>query len=240
MKIAVVDDERPARSELVYLIRQCVPDIEIREADGAAKLMMLLKEESFDAVFVDIDLGGSNGTTLASMIRSRQPQAKIVFATAYGEYAVRAFELAATDYLLKPFDLERVRKTMERLGEKKADEDTEAAETAETVIDKLMVNAGTGFRVLNISEILYIETGSHMCRIHTREGSYLQNEPLSYYETRLRDKRFFRIHKSYLVNLEYVREMVILGNNSYGLRLEGAREIIPIGRTQLKEFRSLF
>ena len=125
MKIAVIDDERPSRSELIYLIRQCLPDAEILEADCAEKLMELLKTERFDAFFVDIDLGGENGTTLASMIRSCQPAAKIVFATAYGEYAVRAFELNATDYLLKPFDLERVRKTVERLGKTRAAEEAE-------------------------------------------------------------------------------------------------------------------
>ena len=115
MKIAIVDDERPARNELTYLIRQCMPEAEIVEADCASKLMQILETERFDALFVDIDLGGENGTTLASMIRGIQPEALIVFATAYGEYAVRAFELAAKDYLLKPFDLERVAKTVERL-----------------------------------------------------------------------------------------------------------------------------
>ena len=234
MNILIADDERPARNELVYLIRQCLPEAEIREADSASGLMEVLEKEGFDAFFVDIDLGGANGTTLASMIRSRQPEAGIIFATAYGEYAVRAFELNATDYLLKPFDLERVRKTVERLGKKKHQED------AETDLNKLMISTGMAFRVLDVSEILFIETENRACRIHTQEGSYFQNEPLSYYEARLREKRFFRIHKSYLVNLEYVREMILLNSSSYGIRLKGSDQILPIGRTQLREFRSLF
>ena len=112
MRIAVVDDERPARSELVYLIRQCSPSAEITEADSSDRLMELLNTEVFDVCFVDIDLGGANGTTLASMIKSKVPEAQIIFATAYREYAVKAFELGAADYLLKPFDLDRVKKTM--------------------------------------------------------------------------------------------------------------------------------
>lgn len=234
MKIAIVDDERPARNELTYLIRQCMPEAEIVEADCASKLMQILETERFDALFVDIDLGGENGTTLASMIRGIQPEALIVFATAYGEYAVRAFELAATDYLLKPFDLERVAKTVERLRK------NVRPENQDLEIDKLMVSTGTAFLLLDVSEILYIETENRACRIHTRDGSYLQNEPLGSYEAKLKDKRFFRIHKSFLVNLEYVREMVIFGNNSYGLRLNGSSAVLPIGRTQLKEFRKLF
>jgi len=237
MKIAVIDDERPSRSELIYLIRQCLPDAEILEADCAEKLMELLKTERFDAFFVDIDLGGENGTTLASMIRSCQPEAKIVFATAYGEYAVRAFELNATDYLLKPFDLERVRKTVERLGKTRA---AEEAEPDAADINKLMVSTGTGFRVLNVSEILFIETENRACRIHALKESWLQNGTLNYYETRLKEKGFFRIHKSYLVNLDYVQEMLILGGNSYGILLRGSDQVLPIGRTQLKDFRSLF
>lgn len=237
MRIAVIDDERPSRSELIYLIGQCLPDAEILEADSAGKLMRLLEDERFDAFFVDIDLGGENGTTLASMIRSRQPDAKIVFATAYGEYAVRAFELNATDYLLKPFDLERVRKTVERLVGKRGAED---AENDAVDRNKLMVSTGTGFRVLNVSEILFIETENRSCRIHTRNESWLQNGTLNYYEARLKEKGFFRIHKSYLVNLDYVQELLILGGNSYGIRLRESDKVLPVGRTQLKEFRSLF
>lgn len=77
MRIAVVDDERPARSELVYLIRQCSPSAEITEADSSDRLMELLNTEVFDVCFVDIDLGGANGTTLASMIKARFPRRRL-------------------------------------------------------------------------------------------------------------------------------------------------------------------
>ena len=235
MKIAIVDDERPARNELTYLIRQCMPEAEIVEADCASKLMQILETERFDALFVDIDLGGENGTTLASMIRGIQPEAQIVFATAYGEYAVRAFELAATDYLLKPFDLERVAKTVERLRK------NVRPENQDLEIDKLMVSTGTAFLLLDVSEILYIETENRGCRVHSMAGSYLQNESLSFYESRLHGHRFFRVHKSFLVNLEYVSEMVPFHNGGYALRVRGAENtLIPIGRTQLREFRNLF
>ena len=215
MRIAVVDDERPARSELVYLIRQCSPSAEITEADSSDRLMELLNTEVFDVCFVDIDLGGANGTTLASMIKSKVPEAQIIFATAYREYAVKAFELGAADYLLKPFDLDRVKKTMGRLEEKRA----EAAGAREMAINKIMVNAGASFQVLDVSDI----------------------ESLNYYETRLKNCRFFRIHKSYLVNLDYVLEMVPAFNNGYSLKMKYHEKVLlPIGRTQVREFRQLF
>lgn len=238
MRIAVVDDERPARSELIYLIRQCSPEAEVMEADSSEHLMALLDNETFDACFVDIDLGGANGTTLASMIKSRQPETLIVFATAYREYAVKAFELGAVDYLLKPFDLERVKKSMERLKEKS--EELNVRQNS-TEIHKLMVNAGSSYQVLDVSEIVYIETENRACRIHTKNRDYIQNESLNFYESRLRGDRFFRIHKSYLVNLDYVVEMVPGFNNGYSLKMKYfEKERLPLGRTQVKEFRNLF
>lgn len=238
MKIAVVDDERPARSELIYLIRQCAPDAEIMEADSSEHLMQLLDQEVFDVCFVDIDLGGANGTTLASMIKSRQPETLIVFATAYREYAVKAFELGAVDYLLKPFDLERVKKSVERLKEKSEQLDIHKKSLD---IHKLMVNGGTSFQVLDVSEIVYIETENRSCRIHTKERDYIQNESLNFYENRLSSDRFFRIHKSYLINLDYVAEMIPGFNNGYSLKMKYfEKERLPIGRTQVKEFRNLF
>lgn len=252
MKIAVVDDERPARSELVYLIRQCCPEVEIAEADSSERLMELLEETEIDVCFVDIDLGGANGTTLASLIKSRQPEAKIVFATAYREYAVKAFELGAVDYLLKPFDLERLKKTMSRLqepgwsGTREAEPGLttgkeEASPSQGMELHKIMVNAGAGFQVLDASEIIYIETEKRSCRIHTKERDYIQNESMNYYETRLKACRFFRIHKSFLVNLDYVVEMVPGYNNGYSLKMKYfEKNLLPIGRTQLKEFRQLF
>ena len=238
MRIAVVDDERPARSELIYLIRQCSPEAEVMEADSSEHLMALLDNETFDACFVDIDLGGANGTTLASMIKSRQPETLIVFATAYREYAVKAFDLGAVDSLLKPFDLERVKKSMERLKEKS--EELNVRQNS-TEIHKLMVNAGSSYQVLDVSEIVYIETENRACRIHTKNRDYIQNESLNFYESRLRGDRFFRIHKSYLVNLDYVVEMVPGFNNGYSLKMKYfEKERLPIGRTQVKEFRNLF
>lgn len=242
MKIAVVDDERPARSELVYLLRQCSPEAEITEADSSERLMQLLEEEQFDVCFVDINLGGANGTTLASLIKSRQPETEVVFATAYREYAVKAFELGAADYLLKPFDLERVKKTIKRLTDREwLGRKEKKEEPAGETLPKIMVNTGNGFQVLDAADIVYIETEKRASRIHTKKQDYIQNEALNYYELRLSSCRFFRIHKSFLINLDYVAEMVPGYNNGYSVKMRYfEKTMLPIGRTQLKEFRQLF
>lgn len=238
MRIAVVDDERPARSELRYLIGQFAPSAEIVEACSSEIFMEMLKKESFDICFVDISLGGMNGTTLASLIKKNQPEVQIVFATAYQDYAVKAFEIGAVDYLLKPFDYERVKKTMERVMERAQ----VRSAAADWDINKIMVNTGTSFQVLDVSRIVYIETEKRACRIHMDDGSsYLQNESLNNYETSLKSKRFFRIHKSYLINLDYVLEMQAAYNNGYSVKLKNYEtESLPIGRSQIKEFRQIF
>lgn len=92
-------------------------DAQITEAASSEELLELMDRESFDVCFVDINLGGINGTTVASMIKKQMPDAQIIFATAFRDYAVKAFEIGAMDYLLKPFDYERVKKAMERLRE---------------------------------------------------------------------------------------------------------------------------
>lgn len=238
MRIAIVDDERPARSELKYLISQFAPAAEIVEVASSEAFMELLNKDAFDFCFVDISLGGMNGTTLASLIKKNQPEVQIVFATAYQDYAVKAFEIGAVDYLLKPFDYERVKKTMERLMERAQ----VRSASPDWDINKIMVNAGASFQVLDVGRIVYIETEKRACRIHMDDGgSYLQNESLNNYEISLRSRRFFRIHKSFLINLDYVLEMQSGYNNGYSVKLKHyEKEVFPIGRSQIREFRQIF
>lgn len=121
------------------------------------------------------------------MIKKRMPDASIIFATAFRDYAVKAFEIGAMDYLLKPFDYERVKKTMERIREQMK----EKPQSSEYEINKIMVNAETGYRVVDAAKIVYIETEKRACKIHMDDGSfYLQNESLNNYENILRKCRF--------------------------------------------------
>lgn len=113
MKIAVIDDERSARNELIYQILHTMPESEISEADSGSSALALMSENDFDILFVDIGLNDMEGTTLAAAARKLLPAAQIVFATAYSQYGVRAFELGVNNYLLKPFDPARVHTVLE-------------------------------------------------------------------------------------------------------------------------------
>ncbi|MEI3141081.1 MAG: response regulator [Lawsonibacter sp.] len=110
MRIAVIDDEKYSRIVLTHQIRQLLPQAEVAQAASGAQAMELLERQSFDVLFIDIRLGDMEGTTIAALARRLMPRAKIIFATAYSEFAVKAFELRADDYILKPFDPERIRR----------------------------------------------------------------------------------------------------------------------------------
>ncbi|MDD6212502.1 MAG: LytTR family DNA-binding domain-containing protein [Clostridiales bacterium] len=235
MKIAVIDDERPARSELLYLLHVCQPDAEYLEASSGEQMLELLETEKPDLCFVDISLGSMNGTTLASLIKSKCPDTAIIFATAYQEYAVKAFELGAVDYLLKPFDLERVKIALGRAmehGEKK---------NAAVPRNRIMVQGPNSMQVISVKDIVYIETENRICRIHTLKDCYEETESLGYYEKRLKEFDFFRIHKSFLINLAYVKELVPSYSNGYAVKLKGfEKNPLPVGRQQIKVLRHLF
>lgn len=116
MKIAVVDDERPARSELSFLITDILPEAEILEAaSGAAALELFLSTPDISLAFLDINLNDMEGTTLAAAMQKILPDVPVVFATAYSDYAVKAFELGAADYILKPIEPDRLRTVLKNV-----------------------------------------------------------------------------------------------------------------------------
>ena len=224
MNIAIIDDERPARSELKYLLSQVLPEAEFFEADGVKTADELVKNHEFQA----------------SAIREQQKKAAIVFVTAYQEYAVKAFELGAVDYILKPYDLDRIKKTLQRLEEQGYfSEERESGKYEE--LDKLAVNAGDKIRLIDYRDIIYIEYNQRNSLIHTADTVYTENYTMAALTEKLEKKNFFRIHKSYLVNLEYIEELVPNINSGYEVRLRHCPDqLLPVSRSQIRHLKQLF
>lgn len=242
MKIAVIDDERPARKELIFLLESILEDAEFLEADSAESAIELVKNEKIQAFFLDINLGEVKGTTLASIIREKQPDAGIVFVTAYENYAVEAFELDAVDYVMKPFDMKRLQKAVEKLKNqgflemKPAQKET----TLKPHAGKIAVNGGDRIHLIDLKEIIVVEANQRSCRICTKNHVYEENITMSHMEEKLQGYNFYRVHKSYLVNLDYVEELIPSYNNGYAMKMKYLEERIPISRTQVKNVRNLF
>ncbi len=247
MKIAVIDDERPARKELIHQILNVLPDSQIEEADSGSSGIDLISHTDFDLLFVDINLNDMEGTTLVAVARKLLPNVQIVFATAYSQYAVKAFELGVNNYILKPFDpmrvrmvLEKCQKDMESLSCKEQPADTVSSSPSSPVPRRMPVNINKTIVLVDIEKIVYIETSGRGCLIHTTEQDYTENLLIGEYEKRLTSLGFCRIHKSFLVNLNYIGEMFPWANNSLALKMQGFEQnILPVSREKLKILRQL-
>lgn len=238
MKIAIIDDEKYSREELIHQIHQSTPSAEIREAASGAQAMELLAREAFDLLFLDIHLGDMMGTTIASLARKLSPTVRIVFATAYPEYGVKAFELGVDNYILKPFDPERVAQVLAQCAPAALRPAAEAA--AEAPVGKIAVTVNRHTTLLDMGHIVYIETSGadRHCILHTVDKStYSTTVPLGTYEAQLSPHGFFRIHKTCLVQLKLIRDIFPWSNNGFGLHMQGFPAVLPIGRERIKRLR---
>lgn len=234
MRIAIVDDERPARSELVHQLLGIVPEAIVSEADSGASALEMMSRDTFDLVFIDINLGDIEGTVLASTVQMIMPKAHIIFATASSQYAVRAFEIGVSNYILKPFDEHRLERIVENCRK-----DLEPSCT-KPLSNRLPVNCQRRIVLIDINSIVFIETNNRSCVIHSKNGDLTENLSIGEYEKRLSGHPFFRIHKSYLVNLDQVQELFPWHNNSFALKMLGyENEILPVGREKIKELRQI-
>ena len=240
MKIAIVDDERPARSELAHQQGELLADAQIDEGDSGAQALQMAGETAYDLMFLDINLGDISGTALVGALKKMQPQMKIIFVTAYSEYAVEAFELGVSDYVMKPFARSRLEKVLSRVLEKDSSQGRPAPVPAAPVPRRIAINTGDKTVFEKIEDIVYIETNGRSCLVHMSEDTYPDSRTIGEYEKKLSGQRFFRIHKSYLINLDKVRESFLWGSGSLGLKMKGyEQEILPVSREKSRQLKKL-
>lgn len=234
MRIAVIDDERPARSELSHLLLQALPDAVIREADRGSTALELVSAEPFDLVFIDIDLGDIKGTSLAMAVKKMLPQASIVFATAFSDYAVQAFEIGVSHYVLKPFDRDQIEGVIARYQQERG------LLAGPPSSGKIAVTSGRKTILVELDQVVFLQTEFRGCRIHTLEESFQENIPIGEHERRLKGRRFLRVHKSFLVNLDHVQELIPWHNNGIALKMAGwADHPIPVARNNVRELKQM-
>ena len=234
MRVAIIDDERPARSELKYQLLELIPEAEILEGDSGTSALELAGEHTFDLFFLDIELEDIKGTAIVKALKTMQPDMKLIFVTAYSEYAVQAFELSVEDYLMKPYNKKRLEKALKKCFKE------EKENTQDTSRKKMAFNCDGKMIFEEIEKIVYIETYKRGCMVHTESDEFYESKSLGEYEKQLSGMRFFRIHKSYLVNLDKIREIFPWGYNSFSLKMRGYEgNILPISREKIKVLRKL-
>lgn len=221
--VLVADDERPAREELVHLLRADERIGDILTASSGAETLRLLSARAVTVAFLDIHMPGLTGLELARALGGLADPPAVVFVTADDARAVDAFDLRAADYLLKPVRVERLRRAVDRVIEL----GSEAAVDGDEV---LPVTVGATVRFVRRSEVRWVHAQGDYSRLHTDEGpGHLVRIPISELEQRWADTGFVRVHRSYLVHAAAVAEA----------RLGGAEPTVSVGEVELPVSRRL-
>jgi len=222
MRVLIVDDETPARDKLRrWLGAHADIDIAGEAADGLAAVTAI-DSLAPEVVFLDIQMPGLSGLEVAAQLETdRAPL--LVFVSAHDEHAIRAFDLNAVDYLLKPYDRDRLEKTLQRLRErrdrKSAAASVQVARTQVRSRERLLVPRGERLDLIEASQIHWLEADDNYVHVHTRDAKYLLRRTLADLLAQLGEERFVRIHKSTAVNLAEVASLEPLFKGDHEVRL---------------------
>lgn len=233
MKVLIVDDEPLARNELHYLLKENVLINEIDEANGVMMADQKVNANQPDLVFLDIKLDDGNGMALARRWKKLPQPPAIVFATAYDNYAVDAFNEAAVDYILKPFDPERINEAVARVAKIRgtADQAENVAEQAAWQNPRLSITIDDKTMVIQKRDVMYIETQGGYTHLHLRNDKLLiSRQTLTSIAQLLNPRHFMRIHRGFIVNLDEIDGMQPSFNHTYELTLKDGSKI-PVSRS---------
>jgi two-component system LytT family response regulator/two-component system response regulator LytT len=240
MKVFIVEDEYIARERLKRFLQK-IHNVEIvGEAENKQKAIEMIEETNPDVIFLDIKLPDGTGIEIAKEIIEKDLQPYIVFATAYGEYALEAFKVNSIDYILKPYefsDVENAIKKIENL-ENKRNNITNISKILHVENDFFIpVKHLSKVVLLKPEDIYYIKAELSETVVRTKDYEYFSNKKLYEFENILKSKGFFRVHKSYLVNLSKIKEMKVAEQSKFIIFFEGINDVIKTSRNGAKALR---
>jgi two-component system, LytTR family, response regulator LytT len=259
----IIDDEPLARQELQYLLERAGGVEVLAQGTNGIEAVELIRAHKPDVVFLDVQMPGMDGfAVLKKLLDRKMPMPQVVFATAFNQYAVRAFEVNAIDYLLKPFDRKRVMQTIEKAQARRSATPEVATVGIENGVKldallrlmaeqshapkansgKVVVRAQSRLLLVDQKEICFasIEEGTISVVTSTVEGQS-NCRTLEELMDQLDPETFWRAHRSYVVNIQHIREVVPWFKSSYQLRMDDPKKTeIPVSRAQTKRLRELF
>ncbi|MGB9334239.1 MAG: LytTR family DNA-binding domain-containing protein, partial [Candidatus Acidiferrales bacterium] len=248
----IVDDERPARDELSYLLKG-FPEINVvGQGKNGLEAVSLIKEHNPDLVFLDVQMPGLDGFgVIKKLVAGKVRVPQIVFATAYDNYAVQAFEVNAVDYVLKPFDKGRIAKAIQR-AKKAVESNASAVERLESLVDKLglektpqpvklLVKSQSRLMLVDAEDMVFASIEDGTITIFTREFEGVSNyRTIEELAGALEAESFWRAHRSYLVNIHHIKEVMPWFKSSYMLKMNDRKQTeVPVSRAQTKRLRDL-
>jgi two-component system, LytTR family, response regulator len=239
IRTLIVEDERLAR-ELLKKFLEDIPEIELTgECSNGFDAVKKINAEKPDLLFLDIQMPKLNGFEMLELL---DEQPLVIFTTAYNEYAIKAFEVNAVDYLLKPYSEERLRDAVDKVKEKLRSPEhrpTVFPITADgKYLDRIAVKDGSNIFIIPADEIKYIEAQDDYVMIYTAQRKYLKQKTMKYYEENLDPKEFVRIHRSYITALKEIKQIDLLEKETYQVILSDKKKL-PVSRTGYERLKEL-
>lgn len=235
LRVFLVEDEAYVRDEIRFMLEKYDRLEIVGEADNSFDAIFSIQNLRPDVVFCDIKLGDVDGITLAKRIAELDPRIRIVFVTAYEGFAVKGFELDAVDYVLKPFSEERLAKTVGRLL---APKPSPARAVQAQKSEKLIMKKNDKWKLVDASEIYYFQAEGHKIAAITTKDVYSLSYTLKGLERILPSGKFLRVHKSVIVNTDYIDEIIPWFNYTYKIKLKNNHDEIFVSRSYIKRFKS--
>ena len=245
LRVLIVDDEPLAREGLKLMLGS---DSQVIEARNGREAVAKIRDEKPDLVLLDVQMPRMDGFAVIEAVGADQ-MPTVIFVTAHDQYAIRAFEISAVDYLLKPVTEERFRIAFERARSRlRAGAPDESARQMLTVLDaianprrylsRLAVRSGERTIFLTTDDVEWIEAEQNYVRVHAGRAAHLLHVPMNTIETSLDPERFLRIHRSYIVNLQHIRQVWTLAHRQFVLELASG-ERLQSGRTYGEKIRTV-
>jgi two-component system LytT family response regulator len=237
----IIDDEPLARSLLSGYLSEIQEVKVLGEYENGFVGLKAIHELKPDLIFLDIQMPKLNGFEMLELL-DEIPM--VIFITAYDQYAVKAFERNAVDYLLKPYSQDRLKTAIDKATKfmQSPESDLPVKELIKEhqenieLIDRIAVRTGTRIRIIYIDEIQYLESQDDYVMIYTEEGKYLKQNTMKYFEKHLPQKSFVRVHRSYIVKLDFVAQIELYERDSYIIKLKN-HQTIPVSKAGYNRLR---
>ncbi|MGF1735993.1 LytR/AlgR family response regulator transcription factor [Photobacterium satsumensis] len=238
LKAVIVEDEYLAQEELKYLISQ-YSDIEVVAVfDDGLQAFKYLQSHIVDVLFLDINVPSIDGMMLAKNLHNTKTAPKMVFTTAYKEHALDAFDIEAVDYLLKPLNVNRVQRVLEKLERHVLLQDPVQSVPSTLSAATIPLQQQNRICIVNIDDIHYAVAKEKITEVYTKESQYIAPYTISELMLRLPEDLFFRCHRSYCLNLSKIIQITPGMNSTYIVNVQQGSTEIPVSRSNIKLFRT--
>lgn len=245
MKKALIIDDEPLARSIVADYLQAYPQVQVvQECGNGFEGLKAIQEHHPDLIFLDIQMPKINGFEMLELLENPP---SVIFTTAFDEYAVKAFETHAIDYLLKPFTQERFDKALQKWLDRQAAQPAAAAQTEallETAAqspeqqDRIVVKAGHKIHIIPVEDIHYLEAANDYVNIHTSSGAFLKKRTMGYFEQALDEQQFVRVHRSYIVQIQQVTRLDPYQKDTFLAVLRSGKQV-PVSRTGYNKLKTV-